>query len=145
MGLHRFLNNEVAAGDEADTDKREREYTSVTRVIDDALNDAAKKHEDFGDAEDSDPTKFVLDGQTLCLPNCDAGHPLMSRIESLRMFLEQALGDSNFFKVYRLMDDVTDDGDAISKVEALLPSSQHHYIPVISQLIVCEEYFNSTN
>lgn len=143
-GLHRFLNNEVAAADEADNGQREKEYTSVTRVIDDALYGDAKP-EDFGDEEDGDPTKFVMDGQTLHLPNCDAGHPLMSRIESLRMFLEQALGDANFFKAYRLMDDINDEGDSVAKVEALLPRSKHHYIPVISQLIVCEEYFNSTN
>ena len=49
-------------------------------------------------------SKFVLDGQTLHLPNVKAGDPLMYRIEALRMFLSEELGEQRFVKVYRKYD-----------------------------------------
>eukprot|EP00758_Cryptobia_borreli_P014754 Tbor_TRINITY_DN5954_c4_g1::TRINITY_DN5954_c4_g1_i3::g.19319::m.19319/K08857/NEK1_4_5; NIMA (never in mitosis gene a)-related kinase 1/4/5 len=155
IGYHKFLNNEVAAQeDDANrAAKREQEYNAMTKVLNDAIDDkdssisgGRNRNADFDDpmSEGADPSKFVLDGQTLHLPNCAGEHPLMSRMESLRIFLESALGADNFLKAYRIMDGVTedDDEDSFSKVESYLPKSQHRFIPVIAQLIVCEEYFN---
>ena len=149
VGYHKFLNNEAAAAggdDEAAAKGRNKDYSGVTNAIDAALHAVSvhKPHEDFGDVEEHDPTRFVMDGQTLHLPNCEAGHPLMNRIESLRLFLEHSLGEDIFIRVYRIMDNVSSDGDedSMRMVEAVLPPAQHKFIPVITQLIVCEEYFN---
>lgn len=98
---------------------------------------------DFSDPDDNDPTRFVLDGQTLHLPNCTASDPLMARIESLRMLLEASLGEEPFLQAYRLMDSVNEmDDDVELKVQTLLAPEMHRYIPLISQLLVCEAFFN---
>ncbi|EPY16534.1 protein kinase [Strigomonas culicis] len=90
-----------------------------------------------------DPTQFVLDGKTLELPNMSASHPLTTRIEALRMFLEEKLGDDTFIHCYKVMNDVSADNDqALERLTQALSEEQRRFIPLIAQLLVCEDAFN---
>lgn len=163
VGYHAFLNGEAVAqghrvGDSGD-EGGAGEYKKMHAAIQDALRKSsavpihaiitspnaavAAGGDDFGDPDENDPTRFIMEGQTLHLPNCTMEDPLMSRIESLRMFLEASLGEDRFIQAYRLLDGVGEsDDDTIARVENILPPTQHRFIPVISQLLVCEAFFN---
>jgi NIMA (never in mitosis gene a)-related kinase len=154
-GYHQFLNIDAVAnaGGTAAPSRQNDDFRSMENIL--SQLDAAKAaggqptnaaDDDFDDpnCEDSDPSHFLLEGQTLVLPNCRSENPLMSRIESLRLFLEMSLGDDAFIAAYRIMDDETadDDDDPVGRVYAMLPKHLHKYVPLISQLIVCEGIFN---
>ena len=149
VGLHRFLNNDAAAVcDEGAT--REVDYRGVGDAIATALAAGPTAGEDFDDTaateDDSDPGKFIMEGTTLRLPNVSAADPLGHRIESLRLFLEHSLGDDRFIAVYRILDAVDDltgveADDGQLKAYSMLSKDQHKYVPVIMQLIVCEQAF----
>ncbi|EAN82921.1 protein kinase, putative, partial [Trypanosoma cruzi] len=116
-------------------------------AIDAALTQDEKRANanDFNDEAffDTDPSKFMLDGQTLILPNVQATDPLMHRIESLRLFLENKLGESALIASYRQMNNIAvDDDEAMQRVADMLPEEHQRFIPLIAQLIVCEDAFN---
>lgn len=145
VGYHAFLNNEAAAADDADADhdrSRQKDYKDVEDNINAVLNNdpnAGMIMEDFGD-EQPDAAHFVLEGQTLHLPNVSTTDPMGHRIESLRMFLEENLGDTDFIKVYRIL---SEDGDTEAQALDALPRRLHKYVPVVMQLIVCEDALNN--
>lgn len=143
-GLRRFLNNDVAAEDSHHG--RDEDYRGVTGAIDDILQGKVPPQTDFEDEDEGDLTKFVVNGQTLILPNCQEKDPLSSRVESLRVYLEHNLG-TLFLQIYRLMDNIRPDEeeDSMRKVECLLPPEKHMFIPVVAQLLVCEEFLNQAN
>ncbi|ORC84174.1 putative NIMA-related kinase [Trypanosoma theileri] len=135
------------SNDACEVQKREDDYNALQTVIDDALMQGGKGAvaEDFSDEAfpDTDLTKFMLDGQTLVLPNVQATDPLMHRIESLRLFLEGKLGERSLVGCYRQMNNIaTDDDEAMYRVANMLPEEHQKYIPLIAQLIVCEDAFN---
>ncbi|KAH9597591.1 Protein kinase domain [Trypanosoma melophagium] len=135
------------SGDACGVQKREDDYNALQTVIDDALMQDGKGAgaEDFSDEAfpETDLTKFMLDGQTLVLPNVQATDPLMHRIESLRLFLEGKLGERSLVGCYRQMNNIaTDDDEAMHRVANILPEEHQKYIPLIAQLIVCEDAFN---
>lgn len=67
----------------------------------------------------------------------------MSRIESLRLFLEMSMGMDWFLKAYRILDSVQEsDDDGEQMLQGVLPFDMHKFVPVISQLLVCEAFFN---
>lgn len=142
IGYHRFLNGEAVLDEDANA-KREQDYDGLAVAIAAALDPNAAACDDFADEDDNDPTRFVLDGQTLHLPRVNSEDPLMHRIESLRLFLEVSMGEENFIRAYRILDNPeVDDDDLIRKAEAAVPESCRRYLQVISQLIVCEEFFH---
>ncbi|RNE97317.1 putative serine/threonine-protein kinase [Trypanosoma rangeli] len=127
--------------------KRDEDYSALQTAIDAALTQEEQRAEvkDFNDEAffDADPSKFMLDGQTLVLPNVQATDPLMHRIESLRLFLEGQLGESALIASYRQMNNITaDDDEAMQRVADMLPEEKQKFIPLIGQLIVCEDAFN---
>jgi NIMA (never in mitosis gene a)-related kinase len=140
VGYHKFLNNDAAADDDDPNASRQADYAGVDHAIDEVLNDAdnARVLEDFGDAEAENMLgQLQLDGRTLQLPQVKAGDPLNHRIESLRMFLEASLGDDNFLAVYRVLS--RDEDDAEDAAARIVGDDGAKYIPVVVQLIVCEE------
>ncbi|CBH14960.1 protein kinase, putative [Trypanosoma brucei gambiense DAL972] len=141
---------EVSRADSPDSGtevKRDEDYNALQTLIDRALTKKGDREsdEDFNDEAfvDSDISRFVLDGRTLVLPKVQATDPLMHRIESLRLFLEGELGESKLLGAYRQMNDISaDDDEAMQRVRDELPEAHHKYIPIIAQLIVCEDAFN---
>ncbi|KAG2382327.1 hypothetical protein C9374_005529 [Naegleria lovaniensis] len=88
------------------------------------------------------PQKFKLMGKTLQLNNAKDNDSLHFRIESLRKFLEEALGDDVLIRVYKLLrrDDVAE-GIIECQIQELL-GIKHSYLPLVHQLIFCEDILN---
>lgn len=150
-GLHNFLNGEAAAAPatEAENKRRDADYNALDTVIGETLRADPKRprrRDDFDDAafgEATDSSKLVLDGKTFHLPNVSASDPLMHRIESLRMFLEQEMGEDDLITCYRAMNNIsTSDDEAMQQLQSALPASKQRFIPLVAHLVVCEDAFN---
>ncbi|KAF0981064.1 hypothetical protein FDP41_012852 [Naegleria fowleri] len=91
---------------------------------------------------DALPQKFKLMGKTLQLENAKENDSLNFRIEALRKYLEEALGDDALIRVYKLLrrDDVAE-GLIEKEIQELLGSKQS-YLPLVHQLIFCEDILN---
>jgi len=146
-GLHMFLNGEAVAGEDGghDEQKRANDYGALSSAIGAALLSVVRgDREDFDDEvhAENDPTKFILDGQTLHLPEVRERDPIMHRIEFLRMFLEHKMGDDTLMACYRAMNNISATDEGMQRVADDLPPSQQRFIPLVAQLIVCEDVFN---
>ena len=66
------------------------------------------------------------------------------RIEALRVYLEEHLGETAFIAAYKHYINVSDINDEIeSEIESILGSKKMKYYGLIYQLIVCEDtYYN---
>lgn len=138
----------AAASDSPDGKKRAQDANAVDDDISKILgmDDArfmSSPPDDFADPE-PEPGVFILEGQQLQLP-VSSGDPLGHRIESLRVFLEENMGDLVFLTVYRMMNNMSadDDDSMMEKMLTELNSKHHKYVPLISQLIVCEDSFSA--
>jgi NIMA (never in mitosis gene a)-related kinase len=142
-GLHRFINNEAAAGEEEREvgAGREKEYTLLNDALQEALNAPLPTDADFEEA--AAPGHFVLDGKELQLPRVTDASSLWTRIEALKVFLEDRLGFDAFIGLYRIlqrMGENTESDDALlDNATQSLPKEKHALIPLITQLILCEE------
>jgi NIMA (never in mitosis gene a)-related kinase len=147
VGYHKFLNNDAAGDEEAGHDpnaSRQKDYNAVEDTIQRVLNDPNQARlidEDFGDEPDDAGQNFILDGRTLHLPNTSANDPLGHRIETLRMFLEQELGDDKFFAIYRLLSRAEELDETAAAMKIAGPAGGK-YVQLVTQLIVCEEAFS---
>jgi NIMA (never in mitosis gene a)-related kinase len=145
-GVEAFINAEAAADQGANALDRSRQYNAFEAAIDQQLRaaDAGNpRDQDFFDPEEEDdPGCFKLDGQTLQLPNCGSQNPLSYRIESLRMFLESAMGLDRFVRVYGLLSNADEQDDAVADAQKVLPPAHERYVPLVLQLLVCEDYLN---
>jgi len=89
-------------------------------------------------------------GETLRLNHVDTKRDSLAyRIESLRMYLEEKMGPSTFYTLYRLIKKATASDDIPEeKVEAairkLLKEDDFGYVSLVHQLIFCETSFNET-
>eukprot|EP00796_Vickermania_ingenoplastis_P010100 gene10100-7067_t len=148
-GLHAFLNGEAVAEEmNKEEQRRAADYDALETAINIALDSVGQTAPaDFDDATPAalDPMKFILDGKTLKLPNIGPHASLMHRIETLRYFLEGQMGEDRLLSCYKAMNNISEDDDeAMQKVADLLPSAaMQQYIPLIAQLIVCEDVFNT--
>lgn len=148
-GLHDFLNGEAIAAEAVanDVQRRDEDYGALDTAISEALKPRKKKsQDDFDDAEFNgavDPMRLVLDGKSFKLPNVSATDPLMHRIESLRLFLENEMGEEALLACYRAMNSIsaTDDG-GMQRLGDALTTSQQRFVPLVAHLVVCEDAFN---
>lgn len=70
---------------------------------------------------------------------------LMYRIETLRLFLENEMGEDHLLSCYKAMNNITanEEDHTILETTALFPSAElQRFIPFITQLIVCEDILN---
>eukprot|EP00899_Mesostigma_viride_P027352 jgi/Mesvir1/7801/Mv11743-RA.1 len=91
--------------------------------------------------------KFLLDGSTLKLPNVTQSDSLGSRIEALRVFLEEKLGLDLFLEVYNRLEGVQEDDedeDVAADLVAQLGPTKVGYLSLVHQLIICEESLNTS-
>lgn len=152
-----------AKGGGSGTDRQHAEYDALNGIIKTALHscgvhrddDAAMEkgsecasavrsvNEDGEETDEASPTRFVLDGKTLHLPRVNARHPLMYRIETLRVFLEANMGEEAMLSCYKAMHRISVQDDAARQTVAQsLPHSLRRFVPLMAQLITCEEKFN---
>eukprot|EP01064_Diplonema_japonicum_P013852 TRINITY_DN21394_c0_g1_i1.p1 TRINITY_DN21394_c0_g1~~TRINITY_DN21394_c0_g1_i1.p1 ORF type:complete len:816 (+),score=253.82 TRINITY_DN21394_c0_g1_i1:91-2448(+) len=149
VDLGDWVNGEaVSQGDEG----QEEWVGDYKKIVDhiEAVKSSATLHgadEDFGDSPSQDAqvtmSKFMLDGKTLQLPNVKAGDPLMYRIEALRMFLSEELGEDLFLKAYRRLDGIEQDtSDAVMQEVESMCGDKVPLLQLVSQLMFCEDQFN---
>jgi len=116
------------------------------------LEDAAAEEDDGGDEPhrwslDAGPRlqPFSLNGQPVDLP-VSSQDSLSYRIEALRVFLEQEIGLEAFLCLHRYLNDrAADPASVVSaapsdhQLESLVPAKAIEYLPLVTQLIVCED------
>eukprot|EP00997_Jenningsia_sp_PLL12_P010782 NODE_8131_length_423_cov_34.417112_g7266_i0.p2 GENE.NODE_8131_length_423_cov_34.417112_g7266_i0~~NODE_8131_length_423_cov_34.417112_g7266_i0.p2 ORF type:complete len:75 (+),score=17.26 NODE_8131_length_423_cov_34.417112_g7266_i0:114-338(+) len=69
----------------------------------------------------------------------------MNRIESLRMFIEENIGLMKFKSVYNLLSGINkddDDDEAQNKAVLILGEAHEGFLPLITQLLFCEDEVN---
>ena len=89
-------------------------------------------------AKDSELYKFHLRGRELKFQ----GDSVTEIVEELRMLLERELGAAAFVDVYNTMEQLapTDDDDlTVRRIIEVLGYEKVHFVPLIHQLIICEE------
>ena len=84
---------------------------------------------------------FNLNGRPLDIK----AETVADRVEGLRVILERELGIEPFLSVYRLMEDIgpQDEGQEVAlQIHDLLGDSKVRFVPLIHQLLICEESMN---
>lgn len=119
------------------------------------LSSLPGKSEGGGDMSDCDAALLLRMAEKLVSPACPPPPPsparditLLYRIETLRLHLEKEMGESQLLKFYKAMNNLSetdDEGDdhglGVSGGGSFSAGLQH-FIPLITQLIVCEDMLN---
>lgn len=90
------------------------------------------------------PMELIIMGDQLPnLPNVKQDDSLYYRIESLRLHLEEQLGEETFIKAYKLLKDLQeqDDDDVLTEQLVVALGDKVTHLPLIHQLIYCEDKF----
>lgn len=120
----------------------------------------SSKHKDYEESkddmseskindEDEDGYEEPLDKRTVQtflknLPGVTASDSQGYRIEALRVYLEENLGETSFIAAYKHYINVSDQNDDIeAEIEGIVGPKKRQFMPLIYQLIVCEDtYYN---
>ena len=99
-----------------------------------------KKEKSLEEEKELSPIqKFLQD-----LPGVSSSDSNSYRIEALRVYLEEKLGDADFINAYSYYMNASEfDGKVEEEVEYILGPKKKKYVGLIYQLIVCEDtYYN---
>ena len=101
------------------------------------------------DSDDSDfeepPEQRAILKSLANLPGITASDSMSYRIEALRVHLENQMGDALFIAAYKhLVNLASDDEQADNELEGLLKKKMK-FVPLIHQLIVCEDSYYGNN
>eukprot|EP01017_Pseudomicrothorax_dubius_P026485 TRINITY_DN2958_c0_g1_i16.p1 TRINITY_DN2958_c0_g1~~TRINITY_DN2958_c0_g1_i16.p1 ORF type:complete len:141 (-),score=43.22 TRINITY_DN2958_c0_g1_i16:97-519(-) len=89
--------------------------------------------------------KFLSpDGNPLVLPGINDRDSLGLKLEALRIYLEKQIGEDKFYKAYKFILDPPSEEDENSALQAMLGRENVKFIPLIYQLIVCEDSYYSS-
>lgn len=133
-----------ASGKEVPTSEEVETETTLVATLQEGLGvipNAAlehKKMEQFPSGLENQSMKFRLDGKTLDLPVDDLDS-LSYRVEALRVHLEKELGLEAFLNLHRHLNSNLDSKTCSNELEYLIPPSAFVYLPLVHQLIVCED------
>ena len=77
------------------------------------------------------------------VPGVSATDSMAYRIEALKVYLENILGDEPFLAAYRHLTSLEDDEDDDSNkiIDSILGPKKLKYVTLIHQLIVCEDQY----
>eukprot|EP00801_Mesodinium_rubrum_P000640 Mrub_00640.p1 GENE.Mrub_00640~~Mrub_00640.p1 ORF type:complete len:668 (-),score=115.52 Mrub_00640:5-2008(-) len=130
--------------------QQEEGYEDLLSSIKDVLSyknkgDKDKRHEeeDMGkETEDKRTFQTFLtpDGKKIELEGIDERDSMYTRIEALRIYLEKAITDMLFCKAYHILSDPNYDDEGNSELYKLM-GSKSKFIPLVYQLIVCEDHY----
>ena len=70
-----------------------------------------------------------------------------SRVEHLRAYLQDVLGETKFVRAYRALDELDESQEETETVETLLHvmGADINYLGLIHQLLVCEDSLHAAN
>jgi NIMA (never in mitosis gene a)-related kinase len=77
------------------------------------------------------------------VPGVTATDSMGYRIEALRVYLEKLLGDDPFIAAYKHLVNLADDDDTNDSLDKMLGPKKMKYVPLIHQLIFCEDQYYS--
>lgn len=126
-------------------DNKDQEgYHDLISSIKDILNKkpGSKKDDDLGNEPENQRTfqRFLgNDGKQLQLEGVDDKDSMFFRIEALKVYLEKLLGDDKFCKAYKYLIDPPTDDENNAELYKFMGNNKSKYIPLIYQLIVCED------
>ena len=76
------------------------------------------------------------------LPGVQATDSMGYRIEALRVYLENQLGDNIFISAYQhLLNLQKDDDDSNNAIENIIGGKKIKFVPLLHHLIVCEDSY----
>ena len=67
------------------------------------------------------------------------------RIEALRVYLEERLGDITFIAAYKHLVNLSNEAEVENDLEEILGPKKMKYVTLIHQLIVCEDSYYGKN
>eukprot|EP01063_Lacrimia_lanifica_P004773 TRINITY_DN12715_c0_g1_i1.p1 TRINITY_DN12715_c0_g1~~TRINITY_DN12715_c0_g1_i1.p1 ORF type:complete len:709 (+),score=158.55 TRINITY_DN12715_c0_g1_i1:137-2263(+) len=137
---------DTAEGDDPDggdifVDAADKPQATMTTAAQTLLSSGKRK----GLARDP-LTKFELNNETYRVPDLRRDDSLSNRVEVLRCHLEDVLGAPKLMQVHRLLSDAKEEaaGDrAISTAKSILGEKQAPFLPLVMQLLFCEDVLNS--
>lgn len=84
----------------------------------------------------------------VCPPTTAHGDSLMYRIEKLRLYLEKEMGEDHLLAVYKAMSNITENEEEedmmLKGANGFSAAQLQQFIPLITQLIVCEDMLNES-
>jgi len=87
---------------------------------------------------------LTIEGQEI--PGCGGQEDTISyRIEALRVYLEKQVGEKPFFETYKILSDMSSGEDANNELIRVLGKTNMKFIPLIYQMIVCEDSYYGSN
>jgi NIMA (never in mitosis gene a)-related kinase len=119
----------------SDEEEFEQSYGQLITEMKKCLNDEGEDEKDILD-KPVNPRFLEMNGKPLSIPGISERDTVGSKIEALRYYLEKVIGE-DFFKAYKLIANDQTDNDYEQAARILGPKSK--YIPLVVQLIVCED------
>ncbi|EAR94643.2 plant dual-specificity MAP kinase kinase family domain protein (macronuclear) [Tetrahymena thermophila SB210] len=104
--------------------------------------------EDFEEPEDQRVKCEFLGVDGIQIPGMSEKDSIFNRIEALKVYLERNLGEDLFIQIYQeiqLQDQNLSETDQTKRINSILNVDQQKFIPLIYQMIFCEDsyYTNS--
>jgi len=85
---------------------------------------------------------LTIDGKPL--PGVTEGDSAFARIEALKMYLEVNVGLEVFLRAYNYMQNLPEMDDNNEQLRSLLGPASMKFVPLLCQLLVCEDNFYSS-
>jgi len=136
-------------------DTQEQEYQVLVNSLKECIankKEKDRKRNEEGENYDEEENQRVYqdfltpEGRELRLPGVSDRDSMCYRIEALRVYLEKQLGEDRFIEAYKyLVDNCQNDDDDNSELYRILDPPRTKFIPLIFQMIVCEDNYYSNN
>lgn len=119
-----------------------KEYGEVIQSLRQCLQPGNAQEEPFFEEDESQRVKaHFLTPEGASLPGTCSLDSAFSRIEALHCYLENILGFDKFMEAYTYLCDPPDDDADNDYLQQLLGTLNIKYIPLIYQMIVCEDSY----
>ncbi|KAL4511939.1 hypothetical protein ABPG72_012784 [Tetrahymena utriculariae] len=100
--------------------------------------------EDFEEPEDQRVKCEFLGVDGIQIPGMSEKDSIFNRIEALKVYLERNLGENLFIQIYQeiqLQDQNLSETDQTKRINSILNADQQKFIPLIYQMIFCEDSY----
>lgn len=114
-----------------------RTSESATRTLDEEDDD------NFEEDESQRVRACFLTVDKTPLPGVTEADSIFYRIEALRSYLEEKLGLESMMRAYQYLQDPPADDDSNAELSTFLEPKKLKFVPLIYQLIVCEDKYFS--
>lgn len=123
-----------------ENNRKENKYADVVQSLQQARDKTAPEDENFND----DKVEIRFNFKTpegIAIPGMHAEDSAWSKIEALRLYLENSLGTDKLITAYQYLCDPPEGEEETEQLRNILGRALVKYIPLIYQLIVCEDNY----